>query len=121
MADALLASVVVNSLIKSRKERYGDFEEEDAYYTEQPTASPASSFFGVSTSKRSPLAFDWFSFLVSTLISVVAIYLSWTCNTALGYGTTEKVLYAAGAGIFGVLYLFFFVLFRSDTCRAAMK
>ena len=122
MADALISSMIVKKL--TARER---FEEDDFYgdATASPSPSPFPTVFGFST--RAPAAkvagagFDAFSFVVSALISAIAIYLSWTCNSALGYGTLEKVLYAFGAGFFGVIYLFFYVLFRGDTCKMASK
>lgn len=121
MADALISSMIVKKL--TTKERF----ENDDFYGDaaSPSPSPFPAPFGFST--RAPAAkgpgagFDAFSFVVSALISAIAIYLSWTCNSALGYGTLEKVLYAFGAGFFGVIYLFYWVLFRGDACKSASK
>ena len=119
--DSLVASSVVNSLIRRNKERFED-EEGDLFYTDSPTSpKPSTSPFFVPTiaTPKNAAKFDWFSFVLSALISAVAIYLSWSCNSSLGYGMLEKVVYAAGAGLFGTLYLVYFVLFRGDVCKAA--
>lgn len=121
MADALVASSVVNALIRKNKERFEE-DDGDLFYTDSPTSpKPSASPFFLPTvaAPKKAAKFDWFSFVLSALISAVAIYLSWSCNTALGYKTLEKVVYAAGAGLFGTLYLVYFVLFRGDICKAA--
>lgn len=120
MADSYIASLVVNKLTKT--EKFGtDYYavDDDNVYTPSPHPSLSSLLATKPPSKEG--SFDWFSFLVSVAISALAIYLSWSCNTAMGYGTAEKVLYAAGAGIFGTLYLFYYVLFRGDVCHIARK
>jgi hypothetical protein len=57
------------------------------------------------------------SFVISLLISVYAVSLSWSCNTALGINTGLKVLYAFFAFIFGLFYLIFYMIFRAGTCK----
>ena len=123
MADALVASSIVNSLINKNKERFEEDDGGDLFYTESPSAYPSKSPFfpTVATPTKATSKFDWFSFILSALISAVAIFLSWSCNSALGYGTLEKVVYAAGAGLFGTLFLCYHVLFRGDICKAASK
>lgn len=48
--------------------------------------------------------------IFSLLIGFYAAYLSWTCNTAKGVDTTEKVIYAIFAYIFGFFYLIYYLL-----------
>lgn len=48
--------------------------------------------------------------LVSLLITIFAIYLSWTHNTALKETEGMKILYAFFAGLFGLTYIIFYVL-----------
>lgn len=119
--DALLASAVVNALVRRSREKFTPPPPAPSSEPSPPPAfspSPFAPQFG-SFSNKTTGGFDWFSFVLSALISAIAIYLSWSCNTALKYGTAEKVVYAAGAGLFGTLYLVYYVLFRGDTCRAA--
>jgi len=117
MADALISSMVVKNLTKKEK-----FEDERGNFTASPSPMPfLGTPFSTSAPKKGGLSFDWFSFIISAFISAIAIYLSWSCNTAMGYGTLEKVVYAFGAGFFGVIYLFYYVLFRGDACKAAHK
>lgn len=118
MADALIASLIVNKLT-SRRERFID--DEDLYYMGSGSPTPSSAWGATSAPRGGGKGFDAFSFIVSALISAIAVYLSWTCNSALGYNMVEKVLYALAAGFFGVVYLFYFVLIRGDTCKAATK
>jgi uncharacterized membrane protein len=56
------------------------------------------------------------SSIIGLAIAAFAVYLSWTCNTAQGYGTGEKVLYAICASLFGTLYLIYYFLVRAGTC-----
>ena len=117
MADALISSMVVKNLT-SKKE---NFDDERGNYTSSPSPMPFLGTFATGAPKSGGPSFDWFSFIISAFISAIAIYLSWSCNTAMGYGTLEKVVYAFGAGFFGVIYLFYYVLFRGDACKAAHK
>jgi hypothetical protein len=122
MADAYIASLVVNKL--TNKESFGaDYYavDDDNQYTASPLPETSLSSLLATKPPSKDGKFDWFSFLISVAISALAIYLSWTCNSAMGYGTYEKVLYAATAGIFGAFYLFYHILFRGDACHAALK
>jgi len=59
--------------------------------------------------------------IVSSIISVFAVYLSWTCNTAAGMHVVMKVIYGFFAFIFGFLYLMYYLLVRSDVCEPLLK
>jgi hypothetical protein len=59
--------------------------------------------------------------IVSFIISVFAVYLSWTCNTAAGMHVVMKVIYGFFAFIFGFLYLMYYLLVRSDVCEPLLK
>lgn len=48
--------------------------------------------------------------LISLLITIFAIYLSWTHNTALNESEGMKIFYAFFAGLFGLTYILFYVL-----------
>lgn len=56
-------------------------------------------------------------FLLSLLIGLFGIYLSWSCNTIQGYNVFFKIVFAFFAWFFGLLYLLVYWLFRSP-CRA---
>jgi hypothetical protein len=62
-------------------------------------------------------AFQIVSYAISLAACVYAVYLSWTCNTAAGVNVALKVVYAFFAFIFGFLYLIFYLIFRSGTCK----
>lgn len=49
------------------------------------------------------------SFFLSFMFSILAVILSWNCNTRLRVNTGLKVLYAIIAFIFGLLYLIFYL------------
>ncbi len=58
------------------------------------------------------------SLLFGVAIGALAVYLSWSCNTAAGVDTVGKVIYAVFAWIFGFFYLVFYALFRAGRCAA---
>jgi hypothetical protein len=60
-----------------------------------------------------------FSNLVSLVIFVAAIYLSWTCNTNCEptMSTAVKGIRAFFAGMFGWLYLITYFIFWSTQCN----
>ena len=66
--------------------------------------------------------FKWFSlggivsFIISILIGLFAIYLSWTCNSTMNYNTVLKVIYAFFAYFFGIIYIILYMIMRYDTC-----
>ena len=59
-------------------------------------------------------------FIFYFIIGFINVYLSWNCNTAQGLNTGLKVVYAIGAFMFGIMYLVFYGVFRSGTCKAGM-
>lgn len=67
-----------------------------------------------------PVAVSTTSYLVSSVFSILfgilAVYLSWSCNTEAGINTGLKVVYAFFAFIFGGLYILFYLLFRAGRC-----
>lgn len=54
------------------------------------------------------------------LLSVYAAYLSWTCNEALGYSTVVRAIFAFIAFVFGIFYVIFYAIFRSDACSTVI-
>lgn len=56
-----------------------------------------------------------FQFVLSTAISVYAAYLSWSCSA--GEHMSIRVLSAMFAFLFGVLYILYFALVRSSSCK----
>lgn len=64
---------------------------------------------------------EWiFSFIVSVIISVFCIYLSWNCNSSRGTDTGLKIFYAFFAFLFGFFYLifYFFANYLGRGCSA---
>ena len=54
--------------------------------------------------------------IIGLLIGGYAAYLSYECNTRNNMSEPIKILYAALAFFFGLLYLLYYLLFRSDYC-----
>ena len=69
-----------------------------------------------SNTSTQPQQATFFSYLLSLAITVIAIYLSWTCNSATGMDPVLKVGYAFVAGMFGVVYVVCYMIFRAGNC-----
>lgn len=69
------------------------------------------------SSSAEPVAYT-FSILLSFILSIYAVYLSWTCSTAQNIAVGLKVLYAIFAYIFGFLYLIYYVFVNAGRCGA---
>jgi hypothetical protein len=54
--------------------------------------------------------------IIAIILGFVAFYLSWQCNTALGYSSVEKACYALFAFLFGGVYIIMYLIFRAGTC-----
>lgn len=61
------------------------------------------------------------SILFSLAFGAIALYLSWTCNTAVGYGPVLKAIYGSTAFVFGFTYIILYLFLRYDTCMVLMK
>lgn len=55
-------------------------------------------------------------FVIGMLLSVLAAYVSWSCNTSRGISEPMKVFYAVFAFLFGAIYLFFYAIFVGGYC-----
>ena len=53
--------------------------------------------------------------ILSLAISMYAAYLSWTCS--VGEQTFIRILSAMFAWFFGVLYIIFYIMFKSKSCK----
>lgn len=62
------------------------------------------------------VAVSVFSVVLSVLIGVVALWLSWQCNTWMGYHWIIKAIYGAFAFLFGLTYIVLYILLRWDVC-----
>jgi hypothetical protein len=87
--------------------------------SEQPSPSTTSSKKIEEVEKTEQLVSSFN--IVSFIISVFAVYLSWTCNTAAGMHVVMKVIYGFFAFIFGFIYLMYYLLVRSDICEPLLK
>jgi hypothetical protein len=61
--------------------------------------------------------FSSFGSIISIIIGFYAAYLSYTCNSKRNMSESVKVLWAIIAYLFGLIYLVYYVLFRSDYCN----
>lgn len=59
--------------------------------------------------------------ILSVILGFIALTLSWSCNTALGYNILWKAFYGTFAFIFGLTYIILYLLLRWDTCRSLIN
>ena len=69
------------------------------------------------TTSQSSSTYSIPALIVSLLISLYAVYLSWSCNSALNMNVGLKLLYAFFAFLFGFIYLIFYLIFRAGQCN----
>jgi hypothetical protein len=55
---------------------------------------------------------------ISFLLSFMAFWLSWSCNTAMGYHVALKALFGAMAFFFGLTYIVMYIIMRWDVCSS---
>ena len=54
--------------------------------------------------------------IIGIAMGILAVYLSWTCNTKKGDSTLLKVIYAIFAFLFAPLYLIIYLFIVRGTC-----
>jgi hypothetical protein len=54
--------------------------------------------------------------LISIVLSVIAAYLSWSCNTAAGIDGIWRIIRAVVASIFGLFYILLYAIFFAGRC-----
>jgi hypothetical protein len=59
--------------------------------------------------------------IVGIFIGIAAMFLSWTCNTAIDYPVWMRSFFAFFAFIFGTSYILLYIIMRHDTCRYIKK
>jgi hypothetical protein len=61
--------------------------------------------------------FSSFGSLFSILIGLYAAFLSYSCNSRHNMSESSKIIWAIIAYFFGLIYLVYYALFRSDHCE----
>lgn len=107
---SVISRMIVDSLFTDGKEK-GKKESFD----EQTTN--ADSYIG-NTERNVLIGLTW---IISLILSIVAFWLSWTCNTAMGYNLALKALFGAGAFFFGLTYIVLYFIMRWDVCSGIVK
>jgi len=54
--------------------------------------------------------------IISIIIGAYSAYLSWECNTRHNMSEPMKIVWAILAYMFGLVYLVYYIFFRSDYC-----
>jgi hypothetical protein len=62
-----------------------------------------------------------FQIILSIVVSLMAGYFSWTCNSAVGISVLLKIVYALSAFLFGPLYFIYYILVQQNTCNLALN
>jgi heme/copper-type cytochrome/quinol oxidase subunit 4 len=57
--------------------------------------------------------------ILGLIISCIAAYLSWDCNSKQNVNFVLKIIFAFFAAIFGLFYIFLYMLFLSRACGAS--
>ena len=79
---------------------------------EQFEASPTVAMNVGEPANDQNMAWNIIGWIVSIVIGIFAFYLSWQCNTALGYHVVVKVIFAVFAFLFGLIYLILYLILR---------
>ena len=107
----MISRMIVDGLSSSKKE-----ETKTETFNEAPVAKTADAYIG----KTELMVLQVLSWVVSLLLSFIALYLSWSCNTAMGYTIALKAVFGAMAFFFGLTYIILFFVMRWDVCRKAI-
>ena len=97
------------------------------YYGNQRTTAPnklapAPAPAPLSSSKFQVLSFGGIiALIVGIFIGIAAMFLSWTCNTAIDYPVWMRSFFAFFAFVFGTSYILLYIIMRHDTCRYIKK
>ena len=98
--------MIVDGIVggKKDKEEFADVQSADAYVGETEI-----------------LILNILYWTISILLGLVAFWLSWSCNTALGYNVALKAVFGTLSFLFGMTYILLFIIFRWDVCSGRLK
>lgn len=105
---SVISRMIVDNMFGGKKE---EFE------SQLPAARNADSYIGT-TERNILVGLTW---IISLALSLIAFYLSWSCNTAMGYSLPLKALFGTGAFFFGLTYIVLYFIMRWDVCSGFMK
>lgn len=77
---------------------------------------PQDPVLDYSGSIMQPVSLNILSIILGIIIGLFAAYLSFQCNTKMGYNMFLRVIFAILAYLFGLIYLICYVVFRWDYC-----
>jgi len=60
--------------------------------------------------------FSSFGSIISIIIGLYAAFLSYSCNSKHNMSESSKIIWAILAYFFGLIYIIYYSLFRSDYC-----
>ena len=91
----------------------------DAFLLTQALEQPAETYIDkmdkvVIVEKRGFSFMKMLQLILSLAISAYAAYLSWNCS--VGEPALIRILSALFAWVFGVLYIIFYIMFKSKSC-----
>ncbi len=85
-----------------------------------PAPPPGPAPFSTSTFQVLSLG-GIIALIVGIFIGIAAMFLSWTCNTAIDYPVWMRSFFAFFAFILGTSYILLYIIMRHDTCRYIKK
>lgn len=117
VVDFLVFNHILNGVQKAVKERFTPNDESAIAYAAVPTSNGKYTTVPVNVKKddASPVT-TGSAGLISLIMAVTAAYLSYSCDLTSGGNFPLKVLQAIVAGMFGSLYLCFFIIFLWIPC-----
>ena len=107
MISRMIVDGLTSSPVKDSKEGFDDGED-----------NPKGADKHIGPTER--LILNVLTWTISVMISILAFWLSWSCNTALGYHVALKALFGAGAFFFGLIYIMVYFIMRWDVCSRKM-
>ena len=100
MLELLIAKKIADSYLGNRNN--------SEHYEEYPN--------GVKKVNKAITIISWVFVVVFLLFGFVAVWLSWECNTQMGYSLPLKIIFAIGAFFMGLSYIVSYLVMRMDAC-----
>ena len=78
---------------------------------------PTTGSIGQNTESTKGFWPAFFAIVFFCVFGIIAIVLSWDCNSKLGYNIWWKLLFMIGAFVMNAGYIFYYALSRGDVCK----
>lgn len=105
---SMIARMIVDVWYPRKKDLDTFTDQKHQYHT-------ADAYIG----KTERFVLNVFMWTISICISLIAFWLSWSCNEAMGYSVALRAMFGALAFFFGMIYISLYFIMRWDVCYAA--